>query len=117
MKYVIANGAGTQSRDYLMANQISRLPDTAFVSPVEVAALSGFKKSSIQSRAQRARLGMPQPLNIRHLTWRLGDIRKWQSGAALEDPRIPSPNKTGRPTKAAQIAKEREKQVKKATHA
>lgn len=91
----------TPTRDYALAESVSRLSDDVLVGVKEAAALTGFAAVSLQQRRVRA---FPKPLNgVRILRWRLGDLRLWMktSETASLPPSPPArnntPKKSGRP--------------------
>ncbi|MDR3453017.1 MAG: hypothetical protein P4L96_09460 [Rhodoferax sp.] len=98
-------------RDFDLAAKVARLPDSFLIGPPEISSITGFAVSSLRNPAQRARLGMPEPLAIRHLRWSLGSIRDWLGGPALmETAGTDDTKKIGRPTKATQVAIARQAQ-------
>lgn len=81
-------------RDYGLAASVGNLHDDALVGPHEIAALLGLAVVTVQQKKVR---GLPAPIqNVRHLKWRLGDVRDWMRGGAVASKRGP-----GRPRKAA----------------
>lgn len=81
MKSTLRSNPPPSSRNYELAARVDRLSDHAFVDVNEVAATTGFSVNSLRNKVQRIRLNMPEPNEkVRHLTWRLGEIRRWQSG-------------------------------------
>lgn len=63
------------TRDYTLAERVSRLSDQTLIGVEEAAALTGFAAVSIQ---QRRVSGFPQPLpGLRILKFRLGEVRAW----------------------------------------
>ena len=62
-------------RNYSLAERLSKLGDDVFVDAVEVAALTGFARITIQQRRIK---GFPAPVpGNQKLRWRLGDVRNW----------------------------------------
>lgn len=98
-----------ENRDFDLASKVAALPDSAFVSPHEVAAITGIAVTSFQKPSQRTAIGMPEPRVLgRLLKWQLSDIRAWLKVTAAPTPARPTPSSTrrGRPTKAEQLARQ-----------
>jgi predicted DNA-binding transcriptional regulator AlpA len=97
-----------QSRDFDLAEKVSRLPDSALVGAFEVAALTGIAATSIQKPSQRKSIGFPEPRVIGRLNkWPLSIVRGWLGKG--DEPTVNTnlaPTHTrrpGRPTKAVQL--------------
>lgn len=63
------------SRNYLLLERLSNLPDDILVGVDEVAEITGFAAITVQQRRIK---GFPAPIpNVRRLKWQLGKIRQW----------------------------------------
>lgn len=90
------------NRDYELAARVSTLGDDALVGPREIAAIADLSPVTVQQRKVR---GFPDPLEtVRHLRWRLGDVRQWMRGSSAQTVEGTLPRRPGRPTKAEQVA-------------
>lgn len=90
-------------RDYELAAKLSRAGDDLLVGPREVAAICGLSATTI---GERKVASMPAPLpGVRRLLWRLGDIRKWMRGGEVESVAVETTKRSGRPTKAEELAR------------
>lgn len=100
-----------ENRDFDLAAKVAALPGSAFVSPFEIAAITGIAVTSFQKPTQRKAIGMPEPRAMgRLLKWQLSDVRDWLQGNSTVG-QIKKPStmdqqaKRGRPTKAEQLAR------------
>jgi predicted DNA-binding transcriptional regulator AlpA len=108
-----------ENRDFDLASKVAALPGSAFVSPHEVAAITGIAATSFQKPAQRKAIGMPEPRALgRLLKWQLSEVRNWLQGSST-DQRTDTSSATdavvrrGRPTKAEQLARAAQTQTEK----
>ena len=99
----------TRTRDYALAERVSKLGDDVLIGINEAAAVSGLSPLSLQQRRVRT---FPRPLDgMRLLRWRLGDVRAWMRAA--NSPAVSPPltaakkRRAGRPRLPATIHKER----------
>ncbi len=95
-----------KSRDFDLAEKVSRLPDSALVGAFEIAALSGVAATSIQKPAQRKSIGLPEPRIVGRMNkWSLAAVRGWlQQGSELKVVDMTPPplqRGRGRPTLAS----------------
>lgn len=97
-----------KSRNFDLAEQVSRLPDSALVGAFEIAALSGIAATSIMKPVQRKSIGMPEPRVIGRMNkWSLGTIRAWlQQGVDAKQIQLPQQRGRGRPTLASKLGKQ-----------
>ena len=99
-----------KSRDFDLAEKVSRLPDAALVGAFEIAALSGIAATSIMKPAQRQSIGLPEPRIVGRMNkWTMGTVRSWlqpdnESSCAPSAPTKVRPGRRrGRPTLASKI--------------
>ena len=94
------NRARTTEQHTLVQN-LSKYDDDTFINVFELAALTGFSANSIRQRKIHS---IPQPdVRMKHLRWRLGDVRAFiQGGIISAKPTVP-PN--GRATKTPLVDK------------
>lgn len=94
-----------KSRNFDLAEKVSRLPDTALVGAFEIAALSGVAATSIMKPTQRKSIGLPEPRVVGRMNkWSLGTVRSWLQQDIEAAPAVPTPQPTrgrGRPTLAS----------------
>lgn len=93
-----------KSRDFDLAEKVSRLPDSALVGAFEIAALSGIAATSIQKPVQRRSIGFPEPRVIGRMNkWSLATVRAWLR-QGVEGVPVPQPQRgRGRPTLASKL--------------
>ncbi len=91
--------------EHRLVQQLSSYGDDTFINVIEVAALTCFSPNSIRQR--KIRCLPPSDPRMKHLRWRLGDIRQFinaGAGGSVVGANL-LPQKAGRPTKADQIRK------------
>lgn len=97
-----------KSRDFELAEKVSRLPNSALVGAFEIAALSGVAATSIQKPAQRRSIGFPDPRIVGRMNkWSLGVVRGWlQQGIGVTTFTAPKllQRGRGRPTLTGKFA-------------
>ena len=96
-----------KSRDFDLAEKVSRLPDSALVGAFEIAALSGVAATSIMKPSQRRSIGLPEPRVIGRMNkWSLATVRCWlQQGVEVIPTQLPKRGR-GRPTLASKLGKQ-----------
>ena len=86
--------------EHRLVQQLSMYGDDTFINVIEVAALTCYSPHSI--RQKKIRCLPPSDPRMKHLRWRLGDIRQFinaSTGSSIVGAKLP-PQKVGRPTKA-----------------
>jgi hypothetical protein len=93
-----------QSRDFDLAEKVSRLPDSALVGAFEIAALTGIAATSIQKPSQRKSIGFPEPRVVGRMNkWPLSIVRGWLCKGDEPTDAPMHARRPGRPTKAVQL--------------
>jgi hypothetical protein len=68
-------------RDWQLLEHLSKLSDDVLIGVEEAAALTAFAAVSIRQRRVK---NFPAPIpGLRHLRWRIGQIRAWGKGEGL----------------------------------
>lgn len=96
-----------KSRDFDLAEKVSRLPDAALVGAFEIAALSGIAATSIMKPAQRQSIGLPEPRIVGRMNkWTMGTVRSWlqpDNESSCAPTKVSPGRGRGRPTLASKI--------------